>query len=311
MRYDTKAGRFELVDQWAAVPRQYVEGPIAGIGSDCHNHIYVLTRKKPAILIFDQTGCCLDRWDDQLFQRPHAIHVLEGRAIYVVDDAGHAVYEFRPDHTLVRVLGSRGQPSDTGCVNKDYRTITHGGPPFHYPTGAASDEDGRLYISDGYGNARIHRFSPDGTLEYSWGEPGAAPGQFHLPHGIFYHKGILYVADRQNNRIQLFDRGGNFLNSWTDLIRPAGLCMGPDHNFYIAECCHCSTFDGRSCRVTIMSGKGKVLDRIEMGQGDEPVKTYHTAHGIAVDSEGSIYLGEVGKGFPMGYSGLQKLQRIK
>jgi len=311
MRYETKAGIFETADQWGRVPRQNVEGPIAGIGIDRNDRIYVLTRTHPAILIFDQDGKCLERWDDQLFARPHGVHVIEGKAVYVVDDAGHAVYEFRPDYTLVRILGNQGQPSDTGCIGKDYRTITHGGPPFHYPTGIASDEDGRLYVSDGYGNARVHRFSPEGRLELSWGEPGVLPGQFQLPHGIFYHQGIVYVADRQNNRIQLFDRNGCYQKSWTGLIRPAGLCLGPDGNFYVAECCHCGVFDGRPCRVTILNAQGELVDRIEANQIDEPAKAYHTAHGIAVDSAGSIYIGEVGKGFPDGYSGIQKLQRIR
>lgn len=311
MRYQTNFGTFELVDNWADVPAEWVAGPIAGIGTDRQDHIYVLTRGTPSILIFNKDGTCLKCWDDTIFARPHGICIADGKATYVVDDAAHAAYQFDTDLKLVSVFGRKDVPSDTGCINKNYRTITHGGEPFHYPTDVACDEDGNLYFSDGYGNARVHCFSPDGKLLYSWGEPGTEPGEFQLPHGILYHNGLLYVADRQNNRVQIFDCKGTPRGILDDLIRPANICMGPDNNFYVAECVHCAAFDRSPSRVSVFTQEGKLLGRLETGCGDQPATKYHTAHSIAVDSDGSIYIGEVGKGFPSNYSGLQKFQRIK
>ncbi|MBO4872711.1 MAG: hypothetical protein J5496_04780 [Lachnospiraceae bacterium] len=310
MVYETKIGRFEYVSEWNARVSELVQGQIAGIGSDRQNCIYLLTRSHPAILILDKDGNLLHAWDDRCFVRPHGIHIIDGHAIFVVDDAAHAAYEFTPDLKLVHVFGTPGTPSDTGCINKDYKTVKESSGPFNYPTNVTSDESGTLYFSDGYGNARIHVFSPDRNLKYSFGSPGNDPGSFNLPHDVFCHENTLYVADRQNNRIQLFDTSGNLLGIWNNLIRPAGICLGPDGYFYVAECSHCTTFDASPSRITIFSSTGQLIDRLDIGCGDEKGTSYHTAHGITVDSEGSIYIGEVGKNYPIGYVGTQKYRRI-
>ncbi len=310
MRFDMDIGSFELVPEWNRKVSALVKGQIAGIGSDKQDHIYVLTRSHPAVIILDKDANVLKCWDDQLFSRPHGVHVIDGKAIYIVDDAGHAAYQFTTDFTPVRTFGTKDQPSDTGCINKDWKTIVRAAGPFNYPTDVTSDEEGNLYFTDGYGNARVHVFSPEGELKYSFGTPGSADGQFNLPHGILYHNGILYVADRQNNRIQLFDKQGNHLASWGNLIRPAGICVAPDGYFYVAECSHCTTFDSSASRVSILSSDGKIAGRLDTGCGDEKGSSYHTAHGITVDSEGSIYIGEVGKNYPAGYVGTQKYRRV-
>ncbi len=311
MIFDTKAGRFENDPEWNHKISKMVQGQIAGIGADKKDRIYLLTRSHPAILILDKNGNCLHAWDDQCFVRPHGIHIIEDKAIIVVDDAAHAAYQFTPNLELVHTFGVPGKPSNTGCVNKDYKTIIQASEPFNYPTNVTSDNAGILYFSDGYGNARIHAFGPKGNLLYSFGHPGNAPGAFNLPHDVIYHEGILYVADRQNNRIQLFDTSGHGLDIWDNLIRPAGICLGPDGLFYIAECSHCVTFDASPSRVSILSPDGQIVDRLDTGCGDEKGVSYHTAHGIAVDSEGSIYIGEVGKNYPAGYVGTQKYRKIK
>ncbi|MGD0329964.1 MAG: 6-bladed beta-propeller [Nitrososphaeria archaeon] len=110
------------------------------------------------------------------------------------------------------ILGKRNQPSNTGCVGKDYSTIKQAAGPFNYPTDIALDDEQNIYVSDGYGNCRVHVFSKEGEFICSWGEPARRPGQFNLPHGIFVHDRIVYVADRENSRIQLFDTKGEFLN---------------------------------------------------------------------------------------------------
>ena len=310
MKYARKAGCFENDPEWNYNVSMLVQGQIAGIGSDKNDRIYLLTRSHPAILVLNKHGQLLYAWDDQCFVRPHGIHIIENEAIIVVDDAAHAAYQFNPELKLVRVFGTPGIPSNTGCINKDYRTIKQASGPFNYPTNVTSDDAGKLYFSDGYGNARIHAFSAEGCLEYSFGQPGSIPGCFQLPHDVFFHEGILYVADRQNNRIQLFDNQGSLIDIWDNLFRPAGICLGPDGYFYVAECSHCTTFDARPSRITILSASGQLIDRLDSGLNDEIGSSYHTAHGITVDSEGSIYIGEVGKNYPARYVGAQKYRKI-
>ena len=109
-------------------------------------------------------------------------------------------------------------------------------PPFHYPTNVALAADGSLYISDGYGNARVHKFSSDGRLLLSWGEPGTGPGQFHLPHGIAVGPdGTVAVADRENSRLQFFSPDGAFLREWTQIARPCQVAIDAEGVVYVAE----------------------------------------------------------------------------
>src|SRR4029077_1046966 len=123
-------------------------------------------------------------WGENVFVRPHGITIGPDDSVYITDDLDHTIRKCTPDGTLIQTFGKSGRPSDTGATSQDFRTIRHAGAPFHYPTNMALAADGSLYIADGYGNARIHKFSPDGRHLFSWGEPGSAPGQFHLPHGI-------------------------------------------------------------------------------------------------------------------------------
>src|SRR5947209_2532895 len=119
------------------------------------------------------------------------------------------------EHWEQLTLGTSGRAADTGAVGHDFRTIRRIGPPFNLPTNLALAPGGELYVADGYGNARIHKFSADGRLLFSWGEPGSGRGQFHLPHGIAVgREGTVYVADRENSRIQLFSPAGDFLAEW-------------------------------------------------------------------------------------------------
>src|SRR4029077_310489 len=128
----------------------------------------------------------------------------------------HTVRRFTPEGTLLLTLGRSGQPSDNGIAGNDYRTIRRAGPPFHRPTNMALAEDGAIYVTDGYGNARVHKFAPNGRLLLSWGEPGGGPGQFNLPHGIAVDRdGRVYVADRENSRVQVFTPEGEYLTEWT------------------------------------------------------------------------------------------------
>lgn len=301
--------RYHWAEDWGEIPPSMDIRVVAGVGIGENDTVFLLTRSKPAILIFSSEGRLLNTWDDELFVRPHCVCVDDERNLYVVDDGGHVVYLMNSRREIRKVLGTKGIPSDSGCVDKDYHTIRWGAPPFNFPTGIAVAENGDMYISDGYGNARVHVFDRKGNLKFSWGQPGEAPGEFNLPHGIALYSGVVYVADRQNNRVQLFDLHGNYLDMWVDFERPAGICIDGSGVVYVSECKRSNTFDGAPSRVTLLSTEGKILSRLG-GQFYDPDLGYHTAHGIAVDSQGSIYVADVGKGFPEGYFGLKKYVRI-
>jgi DNA-binding beta-propeller fold protein YncE len=223
--------------------------------------------------------------------------------VYCTDDFDHTVRAFSPTGQLRWTLGTSGRPSDTGATSTDYRTIKRAGPPFHYPTNLALGPGGDIYVSDGYGNARVHRFAPDGRLLQSWGEPGSGPGQFHLPHGIAVDgQGTVYVADRENSRIQLFTAEGKYQGEWPDSARPCQVALDRQGLAYVAEVGYLAgrwpgtgeAEPGASGgRVSILDRSGKLLAR--WGGGTNPCAPgdFYAPHGIAVDSRGNVYVAEV------------------
>ena len=138
--------------------------------------------------------------------------------------------------------------------------------------------NGDLYVSDGYRNARVHRFSRDGQLKQSWGEPGkGGPGEFHLPHSIVAHpNGNLYLCDRENNRMQIYSPDGEFITMWEDMRRPLDISIDSEGALVISE----GGVNGMSPRVSIMDPDGNVLARWDS----------ESAHGSWVDAEGNIYM---------------------
>ena len=211
--------------------------------------------------------------------------------------------KFTPDGKLISVLGRSGSPSDTGATSMDFRTIRHAGPPFHYPTNLALAADGSLYISDGYGNARIHRYSPDGIHLSSWGEPGGGPGAFRLPHGIAVAPdGTVVVADRENSRLQFFSPDGQFLKEWTDVARPCQVLVDAGGRVFVAELgfragmwpgTTAPTPDAPGGRVSVFDHDGRLLAR--WGGGSNPCAPgdFYAPHDLCLDSRGDLYVGEV------------------
>jgi DNA-binding beta-propeller fold protein YncE len=229
---------------------------------------------------------------------PHGIFVDKNGYIYCTSD-DHTVKKFGPDGKLLVCLGNKNRPSRTGCVNKDYRTIRRASGPFHHPTDVACDEDGNLYVADGYGNARVHKFSKEGELILSWGRPGGGPGEFRLPHGIYVDRsGIVYVADRENNRIQCFDSEGKFIRQWdanrpTDVFVHGGAVYVPELGYYSGpRLISSKPKDGvMHPRFSIFTPEGDLLSRWGGSDGYAP-GSFVAPHCVAVDSKGDIYVGE-------------------
>ncbi len=288
-------------DAWPRLPEGYTWKEVAGVATDSHDRVFVFAREAHRVLIFDRDGAFLSAWSEGLFTRPHGITIGPDDSVWCTDDMDHTVRKYTPEGRLLLTLGTSGKASDTGATSMDFRTIQRAAPPFHYPTNLAIASSGELYVTDGYGNARVHRFSPDGRLLASWGEPGSGPGQFHLPHGIAIdHDGIVYVADRENSRIQRFYPDGRFLDQWTDVARPCQVCIAGER-VYVAELGYrAGMWPGTSAPASATGGRVSVYDRqgklhARWGGGDDPSAAgdFFAPHDICVDSRGAIYVGEV------------------
>ena len=293
--------QYRPIPQWETMPEDWNFIDVAGVAVDSKDRLFVFNRGAHPLVVFDRNGNLVDSWNEVSFTRPHGIHIGPDDMVYLADDEAHTVCKYSPEGELIMALGN-GRPSATGMRDFDYRQITHGGNPFNYPTNIALASDGSIYVTDGYGNARVHKFSAEGELQLSWGEPGDGHGEFNLPHGIALDsKGLVYVADRENSRIQIFSPEGHFINDWTHVSRPMQIFIDPDDNIFVAEV-------GRKAglfpwmkpglnptggRVSILTTDGKIVAR--WGNGDNPGTPgdFFAPHDICVDSEGSIYVGEV------------------
>ena len=295
--------QYRAEHHWAKWPTDWHVSEVAAVATDSQDRVFVFNRGDHPVAVFDPDGTLLFSWGEGLFNRPHGIWIGSDDAVYCTDDLDHTVRKFTPEGRLVWTLGTSGRPSDTGATSLDYRTIRRAGPPFHYPTNLAVAPSGELFISDGYGNACVHRFSPDGRLLQSWGEPGRGPGQFHVPHGIAIDaSGTVWVADRENSRLQLFSPKGEFLGEWKDLARPCDLLIDAAGRVYVAELGYrAGMWPGTSPpfpeatggRVSIFDSSGKLLARF--GGGERPTEPgdFYAPHDIWLDSRGSLYVAEV------------------
>src|SRR5262245_33114621 len=294
--------RYEALVHWEQLPPGWSFVEVAGVATDSRNRVYVFNRGEHPLIVFDQNGRFLTSWGEGIFVRAHGIFIGPDDAVYCSDDLDHTVRKFTTEGKLLLTLGTSGRPSDTGVVGIDYRTIRRGGPPFNRPTNLAIALDGTLLVTDGYGNARVHRFSPDGKLLGSWGEPGAAPGQFNLPHGIAVDRdGLVYVADRENSRIQIFSPRGEFLTQWTDVARPMQVFIDRQDNVFVAEVgWRAGRFpwqdppaNAAAARLSIFDRQGRLQAR--WGGGADPTAPgdFFAPHDVWVDAAGALYVGEV------------------
>lgn len=295
--------RYDVDSRWDKFPAAGPDGEAVAVACDSRDRVYVFLRGPRPVLVFDRDGTFLHSWGAGVFVRPHGIFIGPDDTVYCTDDFDHTVRAFSPTGELKLTLGVRGQPSDTGATSIDYRTIRHSGPPFHFPTNMALGPTGDIFVADGYGNARIHRFSAEGRLLRSWGEPGSGPGQFLVPHGIAVDQaGTVYVADRENSRVQLFSSDGAYQGEWTDVARPCQIFIDQRGVCYIAELgFQAGRWPGwgpadpgaTGGRVSIVDRNGKVLARWGGGKNPCAAGDFCAPHGIWTDSRGDLYVAEV------------------
>lgn len=283
---------YRMESQWARLPDGWELGEVAAVAVDARDDVYVFTRgTEHPLMVFDRDGNFLRSWGEGgIFKRPHGIAYGVDGFIYCTDDGTHSVKKFSTDGTLQLEIGIPGRPA-----------TPYSGAPFHRCTHTALSRQGDIFVSDGYGNARVHKFTPDGRHILSWGDFGSDPGKFNLPHNITSDPdGWLYVADRENHRVQVFDDKGRYETQWNNLHRPCALCtqsrrrpvsfigeIGP--GFAINR-----EYPNLGPRVSILDADGKLLSRLgDQGVGVAPGQ-FLGPHGIAVDSRDDIYVAELG-----------------
>ena len=267
---------YTLIEDWAKLPTGETFGTTSAVATDSQDRVYVFQRKDPPVMIFDRDGNFLSSWGLHAITDPHGIFI-QNDIVYLTDRADSVALKYTLDGKPLQILGHRGVHSDTGG-ERPGDVVPRSAGPFNYPTEMVPGPSGDLYVSDGYRNSRVHRFSPDGRLLASWGEPGKeGPNQFHLPHSILVDgDGLVYVCDRENNRIQVFSAEGRFITMWTDLRRPLDISMDSEAILHVSE----GGVEGLSPRVSLMDKQGTVVARWDA----------ESAHGSWVDAHGDMYM---------------------
>lgn len=285
---------YDVVVDWAKLPEGWSFLEVTDVTVDRHDRVYVFNRGEHPLIILDRDGTFLTSWGEGLFKRPHGVTVGVDDAIYCVDDGDNTVRKFTLDGRLLFTLGTPGQgaPFQSGL-------------PFNRPTKVALDpKTAEIYVSDGYGNSRVHKYSPDGKPLFSWGEPGTDPGQFNLVHSVCTDKeGYVYVADRENHRVQIFDSKGKYVTQWVNMHRACGLHINVNGEqlCYVGELPASlavnKNFPNLGACISIYNLKGNRLARLgDIRPGEEPHQ-FWAPHGIVTDSRGDLYIGEVSWSF--------------
>jgi len=258
------------------MPAGWKFGRVSAVAVDAAGRVYVFHRgdKADPMVVFDAEGRFLRGWGRGVFRSPHALRIDRRGHLWVTDTLLHQVMEFTPEGDLLRAWGEKDTPGE------DERT-------FNRPTDVAFGPAGEIYISDGYGNSRIVKLSPEGAFLKAWGRRGAAPGEFHTPHVVQTDShGTVYCSDRENNRIQIFDADGHFLREWTHLGATQGMCITPDDEMWIVthrdnrENSIYDTLAGRIMRIDPAGGH-------ILGSMESP------GHWITVTPAGEIFIGSL------------------
>lgn len=275
---------FKVVEGWAKLPRDFDLGECASVAIDSSDRVYFHVKGPHPVVVFDRDGNFLKSWGEGIFEGAHGITIGPDDSIYTADAGHHVIRKLTIDGDLIWEHHSEAP--------------RFSGEPFNRPAQVAcSPKSGDLFVADGYGNARIHRLTPDGELKYSWGAPGTEPGCLVLPHNLVVDKDEnVYVADRENHRVQVFSATGELLALWPNIWRAAGLAMDVDGYIYVAEmppATYIWDCPSTGHAVSIFDQNGKRLFRYGDPQLGDSSGQFTAPHGIAVDSIGDVYVCEM------------------
>ena len=292
---------YRVVHGWPQLPPGELLGQVSGVGVDSRGTVIVFRRARrtwplddvlstdsigaPTILLFDAaSGRQVGAWGAGRFAMPHGLAVDQEDNVWVTDVALHQVFKFTRDGVPLLALGERGVPGDDSLH-------------FNRPTDVAVAPDGSFYVSDGYRNSRVVRFSRDGRYLFSWGRKGSGPGEFQVPHGIARDgAGHVYVADRSNARIQVFDSAGRFLAEWKgpELGTPWAVRVGPAGEMYVVDGGDQPATPPDRARILRLTRQGRVIE--SFGSFGNYDGQFVWPHAVAVAMDGTVYVGDVSTG---------------
>jgi peptidylamidoglycolate lyase len=295
------SARYELVKDWPKLPANFLLGNPSGIGIDSSQHIFIFHRagrewpvtgsmpktfisSKTILMIDRESGEILNSWGDSLFIMPHGLNVDMNNNIWVTDVALHQVFKFSHDGKLLMKLG---EAKVTG------NDSTH----FNLPTDVAVAKDGSFYVSDGYGNSRVVKFSAAGKYLFEWGKKGNKEGEFNIPHAISLDdKGNVYVADRENNRVQVFNPAGKFITQWTGngFARIFSVVFDKEKKGFVAvdDSSSLLNLTHYGSDIILFDSSGHFIDKFGKNMlKKDGIKCWY--HDVAIDKEGNIYVEDI------------------
>lgn len=258
------------------LPDGWKLGRVSAVATDSASNVYIVQRGKKAdpVIVFDRRGKFLRSWGRGMFSVPHGIRVDRDDNVFITDIGTQQVMKFTKTGELLMTLGIKNVAgNDEGKFNR--------------PTDIGFAKNGDFYVSDGYGNSRVVKFSREGKFLMTWGKPGRGPGEFQVPHAVQVDsRGWVYVSDRENNRIQIFDSNGKFIKQWTHLGATQGMVILPNDDMWIlthrnnVEDLTYDTLAGRIMHIDIKTGK-------ILGSMESP------GHWLDVSKFGEIYIGSL------------------
>ncbi len=277
---------------WPQKPAEFRWGDMSGIAVDAKDNVYVFTRAEPPVQVYTANGKFVRAWGKDDIKTAHHLKIDHEGNVWVADIGHHVVMKFTPEGKLLQTLGTRGHP---GCDE------TH----LNLPTDMAITPKGDIFVSDGYGNARIVHFDRNGKFVKAWGKLGSKPGEFSIPHAICVDgKGRLFVADRNNVRVQVFDQAGKLLDVWNNVVTPWGFCVTKEGHIWV---CGSSPMQWRKEDSALgcppkdqvfmkFNGDGKLLQLWTVPKGKDGLERpgeCNWVHCIAADSKGNLYVGDI------------------
>lgn len=255
--------RYRVERPWGEASDTYPLGMISRIAVDSQNRVYAYQRAEPPVIVYAPDGAIHAAWGEGRLADPHGMTIGPDDRVFLVDRDAHQILIFGPEGEELGTIGTRHDPRFQA--------------PFNSPTDVAVAADGEIYVSDGYGNSVVHRFAADGAHLATWGQPGSGPGEFTTPHAVAVDgRDRVLVADRENNRIQLFDRAGAFLNEWRDVYHPMDIFVDDRGLVFVTD---------QIPRLSLFTPDGALIGRCRA--------VWNGAHGIAGNAAGDLFLAEM------------------